>query len=227
MTPDIGELLAEARRARGLTVKDVESALKIRAKHVQALERGEATGIKGEAYAVAFLRSYATYLELDADELVKRYREQQHPFNPAPAAEPRWRSNLKLLLIVGIVAVFVLLIGRALMSGPSAEPAAREPANTPVKPVKRRPAEAEPARQAPSGILLRLEAQAEGGAWVRVSVDGKVDFEGILPANQPREWQARDDILVRTGKPAQVIVHRNGKLLGPVGSIEKLYKAKE
>lgn len=225
MTPDIGELLAEARRARGLTVKDVELALKIRAKHVQALERGEASTIQGEAYAIAFLRSYATYLELDADELVKRYREQQHPAPPASPPEPRWRSNVKLLFIVGLVVLLAVLVGRTLTSAPPAKPAVRQPAKPPVK--RRPPVKAEPAQQAPSGMVLSLEAQAEGGAWVRVTVDGKLDFEGILPANQPRQWRASDSVLVRTGKPAQVIVRKNGEMLGPVGGIEKLYKAKE
>lgn len=223
MTPDIGELLAEARRGRGLSIKDVESALKIRARHIQALERGEASTIHGEAYAIAFLRSYASYLELDANELVQRYREQSQPVSTDSLAKSRLQQNLRILWLIGVVVV-VALVARAVITGIAAKPLSPKPADAPAK---KRPVQTRPKPAAPVELVLSLEAQVPGGAWVRVSVDGKVAFEGILPANQARQWRARDAILIRTGKPSQVIVRRNGKLLGPVGSVERLYKLKE
>jgi len=72
----IGQALADARRKRKVTVKDVEKAIKIRAKYRSALEKDAFDQVPGEAYAVGFLRTYAEWLELDAGMLIERYRHE-------------------------------------------------------------------------------------------------------------------------------------------------------
>ncbi len=76
MTPatSIGELLANARRERAATVKDVELAIKIRGKHIEAMEHNDFKDIAEEAYVVGFLRTYAQWLGLDPDPIVVEYR---------------------------------------------------------------------------------------------------------------------------------------------------------
>lgn len=68
--------MADARRKRKVTVKDVEKAIKIRAKYITALERDAFDQISGEAYVIGFLKTYAQWLEIDTNALLDRYREQ-------------------------------------------------------------------------------------------------------------------------------------------------------
>jgi len=68
---DIGNSLREARIRRGLTIKDVEDITKIRSKYLEALEENDYEVLPGPTYVKAFLRTYASFLKLDPDELLE------------------------------------------------------------------------------------------------------------------------------------------------------------
>ncbi len=65
-----GALLRRARRARGLELADVEHALRIRVRHLRALETERFDELPGDVYGRMFLRTYAEYLGLDGDRVV-------------------------------------------------------------------------------------------------------------------------------------------------------------
>ncbi len=71
---EIGNSLREARIRRGLSIKDVEDRTKVRGKYLEALENDDFEVLPGPVYVKAFLRTYATFLKLDADALVAEYR---------------------------------------------------------------------------------------------------------------------------------------------------------
>lgn len=71
----IGEELREARIALGVSVEDAATQLRINKRYLQALEEGRVKDLPGTAYAVGFVRSYATALGLDADDAVRRFRD--------------------------------------------------------------------------------------------------------------------------------------------------------
>jgi cytoskeleton protein RodZ len=69
----LGHQLREAREARELTLDKVEQQTRIRAKYIEALEQGNHQALPSAVQARGFLRNYARYLGLDADELIARY----------------------------------------------------------------------------------------------------------------------------------------------------------
>lgn len=75
MTGGIGNALRSAREARGLGLERVEADLKIRRRFLEALEDEHWERLPAPSYARGFLRTYANYLDLDAEALVARYRE--------------------------------------------------------------------------------------------------------------------------------------------------------
>jgi len=82
----IGEYLRRARLLRRLSLDDVSEELHIRLEYLQALEHDDWDRLPGEVYGQGFLRSYARYLDLDADALVQ-HRKQQIA-RPLPAGTP-------------------------------------------------------------------------------------------------------------------------------------------
>jgi cytoskeleton protein RodZ len=74
--PDIGETLREARMRRRIDMAEVESATKIRAKYLRALENEEWGLLPGTTFVKTFLRTYAEYLELDSRALVEEYKQR-------------------------------------------------------------------------------------------------------------------------------------------------------
>ena len=98
--PEIGETLREARMRRRIDMAEVESATKIRAKYLRALENEEWDLLPGPTFVKTFLRTYAEYLELDARLLVEEYKQRferpagmdAHAAEPAPPAAPAARG---------------------------------------------------------------------------------------------------------------------------------------
>src|SRR5258708_38972938 len=69
----LGNELRDAREARDLSLEKVEQQTRIRVRYLEALERGDYAAFQSPVQASGFLRNYARFLGLDADELVERY----------------------------------------------------------------------------------------------------------------------------------------------------------
>lgn len=72
--PDIGTTLREARMRQRIDISDVESATKIRAKYLRALENEEWDLLPGPTFVKSFLRTYADALGLDGKLLIEEYK---------------------------------------------------------------------------------------------------------------------------------------------------------
>lgn len=75
----VGEELRDARVALGVSLEEAATQLRINKRYLQALEEGRVRDLPGAAYAVGFVRSYASALGLDADEAVRRFRDVSGP----------------------------------------------------------------------------------------------------------------------------------------------------
>jgi cytoskeletal protein RodZ len=86
---ELGQLLVEARTARGWDLADVEAATRIRQKYLDALENGRFADLPRGAVARGFLRTYARFLDLDVEDLIRRYTQESGDVgNEVPIAEP-------------------------------------------------------------------------------------------------------------------------------------------
>ena len=74
--PDIGAMLRETRMRQRIDIAEVETATKIRAKYLRALENEEWDLLPGPTYVKTFLRTYGDYLGLDSKRLVEEYRQR-------------------------------------------------------------------------------------------------------------------------------------------------------
>ena len=75
----IGDLLRRERERQNLSIKDIEKATSIRALYIDAIEKGEYKTLPGEVYAKGFVRNYANYLKLNANEIVNAFNGEMHP----------------------------------------------------------------------------------------------------------------------------------------------------
>ena len=110
----LGARFREARETRGLTLAQVAAGTRILPRYLQALEEGDLEQLPGDVYARGFIRNYAQYLGLPADELLQYYRQERG--NPTdrirvmPAAvPPRTRSCLMPSAFFSFFSILVLL----------------------------------------------------------------------------------------------------------------------
>jgi cytoskeletal protein RodZ len=74
-----------------------------------------------------------------------------------------------------------------------------------------------------------VEVKISEDSWIKVMVDGKSDFEGILPKGTHRTWTGQKAVKVRAGNAGGVQVTVNQQKLQPLGKVgqiqEVTYKA--
>ena len=75
---EIGRTLELARRERGLSLKEAEEATKIRAAYLAELER-ENFSVLPAVYVQGSLRTYANFLQLDGEEMVRELKRREDP----------------------------------------------------------------------------------------------------------------------------------------------------
>jgi cytoskeleton protein RodZ len=76
MIKQIGQQLREAREAKSLTLNQVSRDIRIRTRYLQALENGNLGELPSAVHVRGFLRSYADFLGLNAEELLDAIRQQ-------------------------------------------------------------------------------------------------------------------------------------------------------
>jgi helix-turn-helix protein len=130
------ERLSAARERKGVDVHRAERDTKIRARYLQALERGDYRALPGTVYTRGFLRSYAAYLGLDPDTVIDQWhgedREDERRVargavrasrliavpRPVGVTHRRLTFSHGLVvpaLLVGVVAVFAVYLSVQLL----------------------------------------------------------------------------------------------------------------
>lgn len=108
----LGDVLRQKREALHLSLEDVSQSLRIRLSFLKALEENHIDQLPGIAYASGFLRAYAEFLGLDADEAIKRFRAEhqateykQKLLFPAPV--PQSGVPAAVIIFIG----FIIIVG--------------------------------------------------------------------------------------------------------------------
>lgn len=73
----VGDKLQSARKSKNLTIQAAHNATKIAVHVLNKLEQDDFSSFESDIYLKGFLKSYAKYLELDSDDLLKMLERQR------------------------------------------------------------------------------------------------------------------------------------------------------
>lgn len=74
---EIGQLLSAERIRLRLSIEQASQMLHIRTRYLEALEEGRLHELPGLTYTRGYLQSYAAFLGLDKDEILRRFEEME------------------------------------------------------------------------------------------------------------------------------------------------------
>ncbi|MFW6374938.1 MAG: helix-turn-helix domain-containing protein [Guyparkeria sp.] len=123
--PSVGERIRRGREAAGLSAADLAQPLNLDLKVIELVEQDRLDAVPGRPYILAYLRTWAGQLGLDADALIAQYNAQREPehggvqggIHPTlDVMEPKGgglgRRLLGWLGILILIAIVVLVLSR-------------------------------------------------------------------------------------------------------------------
>ncbi len=106
----MGERLRARRVERGYTLAQSAAATHILERYLAALEDGDHQNLPGDVYARGFIRNYAVFLQLPADEIIEQYRSERGQSEPI-IVQPTTRQSLKRTRYApGMLGVFFAVL---------------------------------------------------------------------------------------------------------------------
>lgn len=195
-----GELLRQGRLRQRLSMAECAKRTHIAVRYIEALEEEQWSVLPSESHRLGFLRLYARFLGVSAEEVIARYRNKATP-GPDPHAatgsvlpsgrrilaqamgSPRWSPTS----IPQLIGMAILVLISAWLIYHAVIPHFVEQNITPwSRRSNTRQARLVVPKAAVTGHRVRIKAQAD--SWLRVTSRGQLLFEGILPAGSSKEW---------------------------------------
>ena len=117
-----GEILRQARLAKGIELEEVSATIHVRVAQLKAIEEDHIEALPGMTYALGFVKSYANFLKLDANEILIKFRAEHGTASQRPqlqAPEPIAESKMPDPLMLGIAGfcVVMLVVAWAIFAG--------------------------------------------------------------------------------------------------------------
>lgn len=111
---DIGSALRAARAFRGLTLRDVADATRIRQSYIEALEALRLDELPSRPFTIGYVKSYAKVLGLDGDAAVARFKldapEDSEPLRAPVGVRHERDPRLGLILALGVLVVAAIVL---------------------------------------------------------------------------------------------------------------------
>ncbi|HUR83556.1 MAG TPA: helix-turn-helix domain-containing protein [Thermoanaerobaculia bacterium] len=239
-----GEELRREREIRGISLKEIADATKISKRFLDALERNDHRTLPAPVFTRGFVREYARYVGLNAEEMVNRYNfaasnddriekppsmakyPEQLPKDISPRP-PAKRGIPPVITRVNSGVIFAVIIAVALaavaywgVQYKRRERERTEAANAIPVTTRRAeiPAPAPPPAQ-PDDSKLRMTMEATAQSWVELDADGKSVLHDTVEKGDRREFEANEQFRFRKiGNAAGLILTINGARVPPLGN---------
>ena len=243
----IGDLLRRERERQNLSIKDIEKATSIRALYIDAIEKGEYKTLPGEVYAKGFVRNYANYLKLNANEIVNAFNEEMHPqeelqdaAGSSSAEEARQeqsaernREEYRGPKITSLESYPMEKkshgVRNALMVAATVFVVAfaaliafggDEDPSAPAPRAKTQTQQGQKQTEAapkPAADGVEMKLSFTDRCWTEVVVDGKTEFEGTAEKGKVLTLKGKDKVHITAGNAGALHYSLNGKDMGAIG----------
>jgi transcriptional regulator with XRE-family HTH domain len=241
-----GEELRREREIRGISLKEIADATKISKRFLDAIERNDHQTLPAPVFTRGFVREYARYVGLNAEEMVNRYNFaalrddriekppelQKYPQTPVRDITPKPPAkrgippafaivNRHVIATALIVAALVAVVWWAVHNkrfdlDMSPETTASIPVTTTRVLAPVPPPVA--AAPAPDDSMLHLIVDITSNSWVVLEADGNTVYSDEMMKGDHRVFDASQQFRFRTiGNAAGVTLTFNGEKVPPLG----------
>ena len=170
----VGALLRASRIRCGEDLSQVADALRIRLIYLQAIEDGRFADLPGATYALGFVRTYASHLGLDVEEVIRRLRAETEIETakpdlsfPIPVSDTTMPTGA--VVMIGLIVAAVAYGGYLMNSTGDRVPVAD------VSPV--------PKRMMIDGATANAQSNTESNAATQPDANARIETAAGTPAS--------------------------------------------
>jgi helix-turn-helix protein/uncharacterized protein DUF4115 len=237
-----GEELRREREIRGISLKEIADATKISKRFLEAIERNDHRTLPAPVFTRGFVREYARYVGLNAEEMVNRYnfaaanddRIEKPPqvekyatvpprdITPKPKPKrgipaPYARVNRNAISLFVLVALLAGVAWWAVQRKSHFLDAEAPPVVPVTTKAIARPV-ITPRIPVVDDSVLRLSVEVIGDSWVSLEADGKSVLNDELKIGDKRTFEANNEFKFRTiGNAAGLTLMLNGTRIPSLG----------
>ena len=245
----LGARLREAREARGLSLRELSDQTRIARRYLEAIEADDYKELPGGIFNRSFIKAYAKAVGFNEAEAVGAYTEVARAHGEEPDELPTSRQHSRIYMdgdnarspfVTALLSLVILaIISLGIYAGlhyyqrrnaeraaapptPTGTPAAVAPINPDAN--NQTPNAAAPTAAA-SGLNVQIKAKGED-VWLRTRMDEESNSDGILAADQTRDFKPAERLSVQfskskakaievliNGRPADIPTDAKGKPL--------------
>jgi cytoskeleton protein RodZ len=235
-----GEELRREREIRGISLKEIADATKISKRFLDAIERNDHRALPAPVFTRGFVREYARYVGLNAEEMVNRYNfaavnddriekpppVEKYPHTPVRDISPKpprkrgippvyARVDRNLIAAVVIAVALAGVAWWAVQHRRADQDAAAETA-APVTSSAAVPAAAVSPKPVIDDSRLRMAMEMVGESWIELEADGKTVINDTMQKGERRTFEASEAFRFRKiGNPPGVKLTINGVTVPP------------
>lgn len=234
-----GELLRQGRLRQRLSIVECAKRTHIAQRYIEALEDEKWSALPSESHRLGFLRLYARFLGVSADEVVSLYHRQ--PASPSDEVKPGAAPGRKERSEVGkksapssgwspssipqLIAIAISILLAAWLIYHAVTPHVVE--QNPMPWSRRRPTSQARLVVPRSAILAqKVRLQAVADSWLRVTSRNQLLFEGILPARASKGWSGPGPFQFKIGNVRALSLYWNDQpvdlVAGAHGSVNEI-----
>ncbi|NET55753.1 MAG: helix-turn-helix domain-containing protein [Symploca sp. SIO2E6] len=239
---ELGSYLHQFRTQKSITLEEVAQRTRIQARLLRAIEEGRLDQLPEPVYIKGFIKRFADALGLNGTEFASTFPTGEG----LQLIKPSWRHMraaqlrplhlylLYIFLVIGAVNGLSYLVKRSAIQAIQPLDIREQTYQLPA-PENEQPREKQQriapnkatnvTQQAQDGKQVQVNVILKAESWIRVVVDGKTEFEGVLPEGTQRTWVAKEKLSVRAGNAGGVEVAYNdqtGKRLGAPGEVQEV-----
>ncbi|HEX9919403.1 MAG TPA: helix-turn-helix domain-containing protein [Pyrinomonadaceae bacterium] len=223
----LGARLRQAREARGISLRELSDQTRIARRYLEAIEADDYKELPGGIFNRSFIKAYAKGVGFNEAEAVGAYTEVARAAGEAPDELPTSRQSSRIYMdgdtarspivtaLLSLVILSIISLGiyaglhyyqRRNNAGANAAPttntdanaAATNPGTNDQTLTAQTPA-APATSPAANGLRVQIKAKGED-VWLRTRVDEGSNSDGILAADQVRDYQPSERLTVQFSK---------------------------
>lgn len=218
---EIGQTLSNERTKQRLNLEFISSETHISMVFLEAIEKAKLEELPEAIYTRSFIKKYADFLGLDGKELSESF-PLENKIKSQNSSRLRFLFPVLQFRPIHLYFLYIIIVVISVQSISNTLKRAALEGSIEQRPV---PVAVPSPQSQPTQKPVVVKVHSKGESNLKVTVDGKIIFDGVLNKEIQKTWEADKNIVLESNNAGLILVtfnNQNPKRLGKLGESKKV-----